>query len=85
MTKAMQTAILTTVNAPYQSILDAGELALAISKNDIKLAQVGSFLTETPVDQQIAFAAAYGIPKAELEATAALFANWSGQPVALAA
>ena len=37
------------------------------------------------VDQQIAFAAAHGIPKAELEATAALFANWSGQPVALAA
>ena len=48
MTKTMQTAILTTVNAPCQTILDAGELALAISRRDIKLAQVGSFLTENP-------------------------------------
>ncbi|EEE35268.1 conserved hypothetical protein [Rhodobacteraceae bacterium KLH11] len=85
MTKAMQTAILTTVNAPYQTILDAGELALAISKHDIKLAQVGSFFTETPVDAQIVFAEAHGISKAELKATAIEFANWSGQPVVLAA
>lgn len=84
MTNAMQTAILTTVNAPYQTILDAGELALAISKHDITLAQVGSFLTETSVDAQIAFAEAHGIFKADLEATAVEFANWSGQPVALA-
>jgi len=85
MTKTMQTAILTTVNAPYQTMLDADALALAISQHDIKLAQVGSFLTETPVDAQIAFAEAHGVSKAELEETAALFANWSGQPVALAA
>ncbi|WP_299752936.1 hypothetical protein [uncultured Tateyamaria sp.] len=85
MTNAMQTVILTTVNAPYQTILDAGQLALAISKQDIKLAQVGSFLTETSVEAQIAFAEAHGISKATLEATATQFADWSGQPVALAA
>jgi hypothetical protein len=85
MTKAMQTALLTTVNAPYQTSLDAGELAVALCMHDIKLAQVGSFLTETPVDAQIAFAEAHGISKAELAATATQFANWSGQPVALAA
>ncbi|MDX8355643.1 hypothetical protein [Cognatiyoonia sp. IB215182] len=85
MTKAMQTAILTTVNAPYQTTLDAGELALAISKHNIKLAQVGSFLTETPIDAQVAFAEAHGISKATLEATATQFADWSGQAVALAA
>ena len=85
MTNAMQTAILTTVNAPYQTMLDADQLALAISKKDIKLAQVGSFLTETPVAHQIAFAEAFGISDAELQVTAVAFANWSGQPVALAA
>lgn len=84
MTKAMQTEILTTVNAPYQAILGAGELALAISMHDIKLAQVASFLTEIPIEAQVAFAEAHGISKAELEETATLFANWSGQPVALA-
>lgn len=81
----MQTAILTTVNAPYQTSLDAAELALAISNQEIKLAQVGSFLTETPVDDQIAFAETFGISKVALSATASEFANWSGQTVALAA
>ena len=84
MTKAMQTAILTTVNAPYQSMLDADQLAMAIAKADIKLAQVGSFLTETPAADQKAFAGAFGISEEQLHSTATAFANWSGQSVALA-
>ncbi len=84
MTKAMQTAILTTVNAPYQTMLDSDQLALAIAKADIKLAQVGSFLTETSPADQKAFAGAFGISDEQLNCTATAFANWSGQSVALA-
>lgn len=79
-----QMTILTTVNAPYQTSLDASELAQAISMKDFKVAQVGSFLTEVPVVAQLAFAEALGIPKSELKATATEFAHWSGQLVPLA-
>lgn len=85
MTQTMQTAILTTVNAPFQTYLDAEALACAISTGDITTGQVGSFYTETAVEAQKAFAMAYGITAAILAQTAAEFSSWSGQSVALAA
>ncbi len=85
MTKNMQTAMMTTVNAPFQTYLDTDALAYAISTGDIVPGQVGSFFTETAVDAQKTFAAAHGISPAVLAQTATDFANWSGQPVALTA
>lgn len=85
MTKAMQTALLTTVNAPYQVTLDADALAAALLAGDIQIGQVGSFFTETPVAAQIAFASSYRISSETLAETAKAFANWSGQSVDLAA
>lgn len=85
MTQTMQTAILTTVNAPFQTYLDADALACAISTGDMATGQVGSFYTETAVEAQKAFATAYGITDDVLVQTAAEFSNWSGQSVALAA
>lgn len=85
MTKTMQTALLTAVNAPYQVYLDADALACAITKGQIATGQVGSFFTETSVESQKSFAAAYGIASNLLSQTASDFANWSGQPVALGA
>jgi len=85
MTQAMQTVLLTTVNAPYQVTLDAGALAAALQAGDIKVGQVGSFFTETPVTAQTTFAASFGISSEALIQTAKAFANWSGQSVDLAA
>lgn len=85
MTHTMQTAILTTVNASFQTYLDAEALAYAITAGEIRTGQVGSFFTETAVEAQKSFAEAYGITVAALTQTASDFANWSGQPVALAA
>lgn len=61
MTQAIQTAMLTTVNAPYQDYLDAGELAAAISNAGFTLGQVGSFFTEIPAETQLAFGQEMGI------------------------
>jgi hypothetical protein len=85
MTQTMQAAILTTVNAPFQTYLDANALACAISSGEIATGQVGSFFTETAVEAQKSFATAYGITVEALAQTATDFANWSGQPVALVA
>lgn len=84
MTHTMQTAMLTTVNAPFQTYLDAEGLACAICYGEITLGQVSSFYTETAVESQKAFAAAHGISAATLVETATNFSNWSGQSVALA-
>ncbi|MGJ8623424.1 MAG: hypothetical protein ACSHW1_11645 [Yoonia sp.] len=81
----MQTAVLTTVNAPFQTYLDAEALAGAIMSGDIGTGQVGSFFTETAVDAQKMFAEAHGISAAALTKTATDFTTWSGQPVILAA
>ena len=80
----MQTAILTTVNAPYQDYLGADELAAAISNASFTLGQVGSFFTETPADAQLAFGQEYGITADKLHQLAHSFADWSGQSVTLA-
>lgn len=85
MTKAMQTALMTTVNAPYQQQVSAGGLALALTNGEIASAQVSSFFTETDVEMQKAFAADHGITLDALVHVASQFQAWSGQPVALAA
>jgi len=85
MAYAMQTALLTTVNAPYQVTLDAGELAAALQAGEIELGQITSFFTETPVPAQKAFASSFGVSSETLAQTAKKFADWSGQPVILVA
>jgi len=85
MTADMQTVLLTTVNAPYQNHLDAGELAAALIGGNIALGQVSSFFTEIEIDLQKAFAQEQGIPSEVLVQVADAFKNWSGQDVALVA
>lgn len=81
-------SVLTKVNAPYSAQLDGAELAHCLL--DLELAkafsgQVSSFLGEVPVDQQISFAAKFGIGYDALTAFASSFANWSGETYKLAA
>lgn len=85
MTHEMQSTLLTTVNAPYQTYLDGSALAAALSAGDVKLGQVNSFFTETSAEDQKAFAKLHGIPESVLVETAEAFADWSGQDLALLA
>lgn len=85
MTHDMQTALLTTVNAPYQNQLDAGGLAAALKSEDVYVGQVSSFFTETDVETQKAFAFEHGISADALTHVAGVFQDWSGQPVPLVA
>lgn len=85
MTQDMQTALLTTVNAPYQMQLDADGLAAALKSGDVALGQVSSFFTETAVETQKAFADQHGISADALADVAGSFQDWSGQSVALIA
>ncbi len=79
----MQTVLMTTLNAPYQTHLDAGALAAAIKTNDVSTGQIASFFSETAVDMQKAFAEDFGISSDQLTQAAQSFAHWSGQTVAL--
>ncbi len=79
MNQDLQTALLTTVNAPYQTYLDAGEMATALNTGDIANAQMSSFFTETSVADQLTFAERNGVSEETLIATATAFAIWSGQ------
>lgn len=85
MTQDMQTALMTTVNAPYQSWLDGSALAAALVAGDVTLGQVNSFFLETPAEDQKAFAKHHDIPENVLIAAGAAFAKWSGQKIALLA
>lgn len=85
MTHDLQTALLTTVNAPYQNQLDAGALAAALKSGDLVLGQVSSFFTEADVEMQKAFAAQHNIAADALTDLAGAFQDWSGQSVPLVA
>lgn len=84
MIKDLETAVLTTVNAPYRTYLDAEGLAASIANGQISVAQVGSFFTEIAPEVQRAFAIRYGVSEAALVRTASSFRKYSGQDVALA-
>ena len=84
MTDPTTICVLTTVNAPYASSVDAAALARALRERNISLGQVASFLTEVPEAEQVAFAALHGVDRTELAAAASAFAAWSGQSVPLA-
>ena len=77
--------VLTTVNAPYASSVDAAALARALRERNVSLGQVASFLTEVPEADQIAFGVSHGIDADELKSVASAFAEWSGQSAPLAA
>jgi hypothetical protein len=80
-----QTALLTTVNAPYQNCLDESGLAAALLEDKIALGQVSSFLTEIDAVEQKSFALEFGISVEKLTQVAQSFTNWSGQTAALVA
>jgi hypothetical protein len=80
--------VLTTVNAPYSKQLDGAGLAACL--RDLALGKaypghVSSFLGEVPVEDQLAFAAEFGIGSGALRAFASEFAKWSGESYKLAA
>jgi hypothetical protein len=79
------TALLTTVNAPYQTYLDGRALAAALTAGDITIGQVNSFFMEVTVADQLAFAKLHGVQEAPLIETAKAFAAWSGQNPAILA
>lgn len=85
MTNALETAVLTTVNAPYRTYLDAKGLVTSIVDGQVSVAQVGSFFTEIAPETQRAFATQHGVSEAALVRTASAFQSYSGQDVALAA
>lgn len=85
MTHDMQIALLTTVNSPYQNQLDASDLAAALKSENVALAQVSSFFTETDVEAQKAFAIEHGISVDDLTHVAGVFQDWSGQSAPLVA
>ena len=81
-------AVMTTVNAPHHIQLDTVELAACLKDiSDAKkfVGHVWCFLGEVPVHDQVEFAAAHGIDKAELVATAHAFSSLSGASFPLAA
>ncbi len=83
MIRKEQTALLTTVNAPYRSYMDGPALAAALETGDVTKGQVNSFLTEIDVRAQKGFAKAYGISETALQKTATAYAEWSGRKPAL--
>lgn len=83
MNKELQTALLTTVNALYQTHLDSSALAAAPNAGEISIGQVNSFFMEVTVPDQLAFAKLHGVREATLIETAKVFANWSGQNPAI--
>ena len=85
MIKAIETAVLTTVNAPYRTYLDAKGRAASIADRQVDVAQVGSFLAEVAPAAQRAFATQHGVSEAALIEAASAFQSYSGQDVALAA
>lgn len=85
MNQESQTALLTTVNAPYQTYLDGSALAAALNAGDITKGQVNSFFMETKVADQLAFAKQYGVREETLLETAKAFTIWSGQNPAILA
>lgn len=81
----MQTALLTTVNAPYHTHLDGSALAAALNAGEITIGQVNSFFMEVTVPDQLAFAKLHGVQEATLIETAKAFAIWSRQNPAILA
>lgn len=79
----MQTALLTTVNAPYQTYLEGSALAAALNVGEITIGQVNSFFMEIKVADQLAFAKQHGVREATLIETEKAFATWSGQDPAI--
>lgn len=80
-------SVLSTVNAPYSAYLDGEALAVCLSDPAAAMDHPGhlsSFFGEVPPEDQLAFAASVGIPKADLVAAAKAFADYSGEDYPLA-
>lgn len=79
--------VLTTVNAPHGEWLDGKALAHCLKHASAAKDHPGhmsSFFGEVAPEDQVAFAAAAGIPKAALVEAAKAFAAYSGQDFPLA-
>jgi len=80
--------VLTTVNAPYSTQLDAEQLAHCLIDPEAAKAVPGhmsSFFGEVKPELQVAFAALFNITHAQLVAAAKAFSHYSGEPYPLAA
>lgn len=81
-------SVLTTVNAPYGTKLDAPALAYCLTHPDAAKAapgQMSAFFGEVAPDLQKAFANAFGIKEEEVAMAAKTFAKFSGESYPLAA
>jgi len=80
--------ILTTVNAPFSNALDAGQLAaclMDVTAAKLNPGHLSAFFGEVPVDDQVAFAKAKGIPLALMAKVAKAFSDYSGETYPIAA
>lgn len=81
-------SVLTTVNAPYNKMLDGQTLAYCLTHPMAAKTwpgQMSAFFGEVAPDLQKAFASAFGISEAELAIAAKTFAEYSGETYPLAA
>ncbi|MXW87448.1 MAG: hypothetical protein F4103_10045 [Boseongicola sp. SB0673_bin_14] len=71
------------VNAPMRVKLTASELAIALKKHDLSIAQLDGFFWEVPVRDQRIFARAHGLGEAELHRAARAYGETTNRPVPL--
>jgi uncharacterized protein YqgV (UPF0045/DUF77 family) len=75
-------SILTTVNAPYATYVDAARLADCLESVEAAhqaMGQVYSFFTEVPIARQAEFARTFGVSSASLAKLAEYLSIQSGQ------
>jgi hypothetical protein len=80
--------ILTTVNAPFSNVLDAGQLAaclMDVTAAKLNPGHVSAFFGEVPMGDQVAFAKAKGIPLTLMTKVAKAFSAYSGETYPIAA
>lgn len=74
--------ILTTINAPYRTKIDADTLAACIRDHDLAKLHAGpisGFFMEIPETKRRAFAMSRGISDQDLQQATELFMNWTGR------
>jgi len=80
--------VLTTVNAPHSTKLNAQELAHCLLDHAVAKTMPGhmsAFFGEVEPEHQLAFAELFNIPQSQLVAAAKKFSNYSGELYPLAA
>lgn len=81
MSDAATSIILTTINAPYRTKIDADTLAACIRDHALAKLHAGpisGFFMEIPEAKRKAFAMSRGISHQDLRQATELFMNWTG-------